>query len=270
MNHFEKFDSYIPFDLLEPAHLATAFVVLLAIVNFRYFLFVGAFWWTFYKSSRPRGQAIYKNLPNSQSQRFEIRWSLVSSVIFALTGCVLGWAWQHGWTRIYLPLDHGTYLYLPLSALILAILHDAYFYWMHRALHTPRFYRWFHGIHHASTSPSPWASFSFHPIESLLNALAVPLIAVVLPLHPLVILWHLTLMTLTAITNHLGFEILPSRNPQNWWVRNLVSGVHHCEHHRFFKFNYALFFSWWDRACGTERPQFAEDYAKVTNGEPLW
>lgn len=270
MNHFEQFDSYIPIDLTDPWHLGLAFGVLLAIVNFRYFLFVGGFWWLFYRQPQRMKRSIYKKLPTSAEQRAEIFWSLISSLIFALVGCLLGLAWQLGKTQIYLDFRHFGFWYLPFSAVILAVVHDFYFYWMHRALHHPLAYRWFHRVHHASIHPSPWASFSFHPVESFLNAIAVPIIVLVLPLHPLVILWHLTLMTLTAITNHLGFEILPIQNAKNWFVRNVVSGVHHAEHHRYFRSNFGLFFSWWDRLCRTEQSGFSREYDQVLKDQPLW
>ncbi len=265
MNDLQKMESYIPFDLLSGPNLISAFLVLLGIINFRYFLIVLLFWWSYYRSplqKNSRGQ-IYDVLPGKAEQLYEIKWSLVSSLIFAAAGVLMGVLWQQGWTQIYLQYDEHGWWYIPVSALLLAVIHDFYFYWTHVWLHRPGVYKKYHSIHHASLKPSPWASFSFHPVESVINAIAIPLIILFLPLHPVVILWHLTLMTLTAVTNHLGFEVLPAGSARHWLGRYLVSGVHHSQHHRYFKYNYGLFFTWWDHAHKTEHPSYPETFEKV-------
>ena len=268
MNHFEKFESYIPFDLLTLPNLFLSFATLCVIINFRYFLMVGLFWLSFYRLKLVQRGRIYKEMPSRAEQIREIKWSLLSSVIFAVAGVLMGVLWQKGWTQIYLPFDQYGYWYLPVSALLLAIVHDAYFYWTHVWLHIPSVYKKFHAIHHASLKPSPWASFSFHPIESILNALAIPLIILFLPLHPVVLLWHLTLMTITAILNHLGYEIMPRGAARHWLARYWVSGMHHSQHHRYFKYNFGLFFTWWDHWFKTEHPGYVEQYDEVMRGTP--
>ena len=236
------------------------------IVAFRYYLIVFPFYWLFYRwrPQRFSQRQIYSELPGNEIQRFERRWSLLSSGIFGLTGVVLGLFWQKGWTQIYLRFDEMGWSYLVISPFLLVLLHETYFYWTHRLLHVPWFYRRFHSVHHESLHPSPWASFSFHPVESLLNALALPLIAMVMPLHPVVLLLHLVLMTVTAILNHLGFELLPRNRFGKWVGTHVVSALHHSQHHRYFRFNYALFMTFWDRWLGTEHPQFAQQLENFT------
>lgn len=249
MNHFEKYESYIPFDLLEPGNILVAFLCLTVVVIFRYFLLTLLFYIPFYKrqSNWTLKRQIYSKLPDHKAQLFEIKWSLVSSAIFGLSGVLLGIFWQLGWTKFYLPFDQHGWVYLILSGFILSLLHDLYFYLTHRLLHIPWMYRRFHAIHHASIQPSPWASFSFHPVESIIEALPLPLFALILPLHPTVIISYLTLMTISAIINHLGFEVMPLML-QRW----LISGTHHSNHHRYFNSNFGLFYTFWDRHLGTE------------------
>lgn len=249
MNHFEKYESYIPFDLLLPENFLVAILILTVIVIFRYFLLTLLFYLPFYKrqSIWTKGKQIYSKLPDHKAQLFEIKWSMVSSVIFGISGVLLGVFWQLGWSRFYLTFDQYGWTYLLLSGFILSILHDLYFYLTHRLLHIPWMYRRFHSIHHASLQPSPWASFSFHPVETIIEALPIPLFSLILPLHPAVIICYLTLMTLSAIINHLGFEVMP-QGLQKW----LISGTHHSGHHRYFNYNYGLFYTFWDRLLGTE------------------
>lgn len=263
LNHFEKFDSYIPVDLNEPLNFLLAFGLITGIVAFRYYLMVYPFYWLFYRF-QPASFAekrLYPQLPSEASQREERKWSLVSSGIFGLVGAIWGVLWQNGWTRIYLVFDEMGWAYLALSPLLLIVVHETYFYWTHRALHLPLFYRRWHGIHHRSLTPSPWASFSFHPVESLINALILPLMTLLIPVHPMILIFHLTLMTLTAITNHLGFEVLPRGAWGAFLGRHVVSGLHHTQHHRYFKYNYSLFLTFWDRWMGTEDPRFETEWA---------
>lgn len=270
LHHFELYQSYIPFDMLNLGNALLSVAVLIFIINFRYFLMCIPFWWLFYQRPTSTSRRLYKNLPNSHSQKFEIYWSLVSSVIFALAGWVMGAEWQLGWTQIYLPLDFvpsslgflNPLFYLFCSAFFLACLHDTYFYFIHRALHLKPLYQWFHQTHHASLQPSPWASFSFHPVESILNAAFLPLVILFLPLHPLVILFHLTLMTVSAIFNHLGFELFPKFSQKFF-----VGALHHSEHHRLFRSNYGLFFTFWDLVFKTESESFKAQVEKFYSGD---
>ena len=270
MNHFEVYESYIPIVLNSPWAIAAAFGVVLFFVVFRYFLMVGPFHLIFYmwRPKWTKAWQIYAELPGHQEQLFEIKWSLITSLIFAAAGVFIGEAWERGWTQIYLNFDEYGWWYLALSPLLLSLVHESYFYWTHRWLHLPKVFRKYHRIHHASLKPSPWASFSFHPVESLINAAAVPLMILIIPVHPVIILGYLTVMTLSAITNHMGFEILP-RGALNYWLgRQLISGVHHTEHHKYFNANYGLFYTFWDNWMGTEYAKYAEEFAQIGQEKP--
>lgn len=257
--HFETLESYLPFRLSDPYYFLVATLTLTAIVAFRYFLMVGLAWSVLYQM-KPRAwksRQIYSELPSCAIQKFEIKWSLVNAALFGLSGVVLGLMWQAGWTRIYLQFDTFGLWYLPVSLLFMSVLHELYFYATHRALHWPMFYRRFHSVHHKSLEPSPWASFCFHPVEGLVQAAALPLIVLVIPVHPTMLLLYLTVMTISAIINHLGFEVLPRNRLGLWLGHWLITGTHHAGHHKTFRNNYGLFFTFCDRVFKTEDKHFA-------------
>jgi lathosterol oxidase len=56
------------------------------------------------------------------------------------------------------------------SLALMLLLHDAWFYWTHRLMHHPKIFRHVHLVHHRSINPSPWAAYSFHPIEAVIEA----------------------------------------------------------------------------------------------------
>ena len=262
-NHFEKFESYIPVDLMSWKAFFIACFVVYGFIVFRFFLMCGSFFFLYYKTKNSvfGKRQIYDKLPGPKEIRYEIIWSLWTSTIFAIFGVLIGLLWQMGWTQIYLNFNEYGYPYLFLSWVLLALTHDTYFYWTHILIHKKWLYKRIHAVHHASLKPSPWASFSFHPLESILEAAILPLLVILIPVHPTVLLFHLTFMTLTAISNHLGFEILP----KSWKFagRWFISGLHHSQHHRYFNYNYGLFFTFWDKICKTQHPQFEAQWEEV-------
>jgi lathosterol oxidase len=84
-----------------------------------------------------------------------------------------------GYNNVYLDITEYGIPYLFFSFLWLILLHDTWFYWIHRMMHHPLLYKKIHLIHHKSTNPSPFAAFAFHPLEAIVEALIFPL----LPLH---------------------------------------------------------------------------------------
>lgn len=264
--HFERLESYLPFDLTVFENFFLATLVLSAIVAFRYFLMVTPIWAMLYwhKPTKWTKRQIYETLPSKDMQAFEIKWSVITSLLFGLSGVGLGLMWQMNLTKIYLPFSAYGLWYLPVSFLVMSVLHDFYFYVTHRWLHLPKVYRRFHSLHHQSLTPSPWASFSFHPVEGFIQALALPLIVLVLPVHPTVLLAYLTFMTISAIINHLGFEVLPQNGFGQWLGRWLITGTHHAQHHRYFRTNYGLFFTIWDKVFGTEDSRYETELSRLT------
>lgn len=261
LGHFERLESYIPFDLTNFENFALASLVVSFVVAFRYFLIVAPFWWVLYQL-RPKSwdrRKIYDKLPSRKMQAFEIKWSVITSLIFGIGGVALGWVWQMGWTRIYLRFDEYPLWYLPISFVLMALVHDWYFYVTHRLMHLPSLYRIMHATHHQSFTPSPWASFSFHPWEGVIQAVIIPVLVMLIPVHPTVLLSYLTFMTLSAIINHLGFEVLLRNSFGIWLAKWFITGTHHAQHHRYYKTNYALFFTFWDRIFQTEDARFEKE-----------
>jgi len=182
----------------------------------------------------------------------EIRLSLVSSWIYALPAALAFEAWRHGWTKVYLNVDQYGWPWLFVSGLVCLIVQDTYYYWLHRAMHHAVLFRWTHAAHHRSRQPSPFASFAFSSIEAAANAWVLPALVFVVPIHPAVILALLTLMTLTAVLNHCGWELMPGwlvRGPVGDW---LITATHHSRHHTQLGCNFGLYFRVWDRIMGTD------------------
>ncbi len=230
-----------------PAILLSA-LAMTAIVGLRYLAASGAF----ALATRYVRPGLYHGL-DAQIRR-EIGWSLLSAAIYGVPAGVVAWGWQErGWTQIYPGWTDYPLWYLPLSVLVYLLAHDTWFYWTHRLMHRPAWFRRAHAVHHASRPPTAWAAMSFHPIEALTGALVIPALVLLVPIHPAMLGLVLAVMTVMGITNHMGWEMFPRRLVHSRVGEWLITASHHQRHHDEYRCNYGLYFRGWDRLCGTDR-----------------
>ena len=184
----------------------------------------------------------------------EIGWSLASAAIYGVPAGIVAWGWQErGWTRIYTDWDAMPLWYLPVAPLLYLLLHDSWFYWTHRLMHRPAWFRAMHAVHHASRPPTAWAAMSFHPWEAITGAVVIPALVFLVPIHVAMLGVVLLVMTVMGVTNHMGWEMFPRQlvhSPLGGW---LITASHHQRHHEEYRCNYGLYFRFWDRLCGTDK-----------------
>ena len=194
--------------------------------------------------------------------RKEIGWSLASAAIYGVPAGIAAWGWRaHGWTRIYTDTNAYPLWWIPLSILLYLFLHDTWFYWTHRWMHRPKWFRIAHKVHHDSRPPTAWAAMSFHPIEALTGAVVIPALVFLIPIHAGALLFVLLVMTVMGVTNHMGWELFPKALVQGRAGKWLITASHHHRHHRDYRCNYGLYFRFWDRLCGTDKGLGEFDHA---------
>jgi len=249
--------SFLERDYTIPGEFIYLFLVFSVIIFIRYIVMSGLYQKLIYdRLARliPR-RIISPKYPKDQQVR-EIIWSGISSILFGIIGVLMIMAWQKGYTAIYTEWSAYPIWYIPLSFIGALFVHETYYYWIHRWLHHPKIYRYIHKIHHDSISTSVWTSFSFHPIESVLQAIIIPVMVFIVPMHLSVMIILLMIMTLSAIINHAGVEIYPASWRNNALMRWLIGSTHHDLHHRRFTKNYGLYFTFWDIWMDTESEEF--------------
>ncbi|MEO6387306.1 MAG: sterol desaturase family protein [Croceibacterium sp.] len=219
-----------------------------AIVGGRYLITSGLFAWA---TARVR-PGLYTGL-DGQIRR-EIGWSLASAAIYGVPAGIIAWGWQaRGWTAIYTDISDYPLWYVPLSLAAYLFAHDTWFYWTHRLLHRPSWFRTAHAVHHASRPPTAWAAMSFHPLEAISGAVVIPALVFAVPVHIAVLGLVLAIMTLMGVTNHMGWELFPRRFVHSQLGAWFITASHHQRHHADYRCNYGLYFTVWDRLCGTDR-----------------
>jgi sterol desaturase/sphingolipid hydroxylase (fatty acid hydroxylase superfamily) len=140
---------------------------------------------------------------------------------------------------------------------MLAIWNDVHFWLNHRLLHT-RWLRRFHGPHHRSVVTTPWATYSFHPIEAAMlgNVILLPML-----LHDFSF-WSLASVPLFSLffnsVGHSNYDFFPRVSYSHWFAASRRHHLHHACHGG----NYGFQFTFMDRLFGTRiaadaaEPQF--------------
>ena len=132
-------------------------------------------------------------------------------------------------------------------------------------MHHPKLFKHIHLVHHQSTNPTPYTSFSFHPLESLVEFGIVPLVALVLPLHASALFLFTAWSIAFNVMGHTGYEFSPRGFTQHWLFKWFNTPTHHNMHHSKSKYNYGLYFNIWDRLMGTNHPQYDQTFEAIKN-----
>jgi lathosterol oxidase len=193
----------------------------------------------------------------------EIWHSMQSTLVFSLVAAVIFLTPLKQHTLIYDHLSDYPIWYIFASLLLSLIIHDTYFYWMHRVLHHKSIFKIAHVVHHKSTNPSPWTSYSFHIFEAVFEGLVLFIVVFTIPMHPLTILLFTVVGFIINVYGHLGYEIMPKGFRKTIAFEILNSSIHHNLHHSKFKGNYGLHLRFWDRIMGTEHPDYVKEYDRV-------
>lgn len=249
-------------------HWAFWIGALFVVIFLRYLAFSGLYHYLFRVRWRDRFRhRIFHDQVSRAGSRVstEIKRSAVVSLIFAAFGILVLWLWQAGYTQLYLTIGKGRdWLWLFLGPVLFLLAQETYYYWIHRWMHRPGIYELVHKWHHESIETTAWTAFSFHPIEAVLQAVFLPISVLIIPMHAFAFLTLLAVMTLSATINHAGIEVFPASWGRLPILRGLIGATHHDVHHKRARYNFGLYFTFWDRWMGTESEGFAERFREVT------
>ncbi|MEK6541149.1 MAG: sterol desaturase family protein [Pseudomonadota bacterium] len=223
---------------------------------------ISAIVWLLMRTSM-RTRKIQKRNATFAEVRRELLQSIRSCFVYIGIGVALVWAINMGYLERV-----GESFGWPTDLALLAVMivvHDAYFYWAHRAMHLPFLYKRFHLAHHRSVTPTPFAAYSFSVGEAVVMGLFVTIWQFFVPTPGLVLFTFLAFQIIRNAMGHAGFELHP-----RWWLsspltRWITTTTHHDLHHSGgFGRNFGLYFTYWDRLMGTEHPDYAATFHRVT------
>src|ERR1700743_34199 len=156
----------------------------------KYYIIAGIFFLLFYVLLRRRvaWKKIQAKFPTGKDYRRELLFSTISVFIFALPPVLLlGDDRLRPHTTFYRDIHQYGWVYFLAAFPLMMLVHDTYFYWMHRLIHHPRLFKAVHLVHHRSTNPSPWAAYAFHPAEAFLESMIFVIFLFTIPIN----VWHL-------------------------------------------------------------------------------
>ncbi len=204
----------------------------------------------------------------------EIKYSMLTILIQAFAFWLIYLGVQAGYFHLDWGFGSFGYWNEAIAFLVYTVFYDAYFYWSHRFLHLPWFYKNVHVIHHRSLNPTPFASFSFHPVEAVVNLLYFfPFVYFCsMSLETAIVLLLLT--DFSNLMGHLGYDLIPRQSRTKWWGSWLTTPTHHNMHHQYSRSNFGLYWKGWDQYFRTLHPNTDEEFyrvkdqGKVTAGRP--
>jgi lathosterol oxidase len=247
--------------------ILTKLTKVFTLISLRYLLFAGALYFVFYvwKKRHFIQQKIQAKYPSRHDILREIGYSMSTILMFAIVSSLLFLLRKNGYTKVYKDFHEHSIAYFVFTIVAFIVVHDAYFYWMHRFMHWKKIYKYVHKVHHLSTNPTPWAAFAFHPLEAIIEIGILPIMVFAIPIHPFAILSWVLFQTGMNVLGHLGFELFPKGFTKNTVTQFSNTSTHHNMHHRYVNCNYGLYFNYWDRWMNTNHAQYHEQFDAVTS-----
>lgn len=192
---------------------------------------------------------IQKRQP-THSARKDIISSLKQIAVTATCLAIGFFSQWKGWTITPVELSWWSF---PVFFAISVVLHDAWFYAGHRLLHTKALYR-FHKPHHMTITPTVWSNDAGSSVDTLFAHSYYALVLFVIPMPALSLVGHRLFDQISAIIGHSGYEYFANATSRAPWP--MICVTYHDQHHSEFVYNYANYFSWWDRIFGTIHPHY--------------
>ncbi|RHX95915.1 fatty acid hydroxylase [Leptospira yasudae] len=231
----------------------------------RYFVFAGVAFVVLYVWKHPfQSRKIQAKQAQPSQFRKEFIYSISSVTVYTAVTLTVLFFRKFGYFRFYDNIQEHGWGYLLLSALLILVIQDFYFYWTHRLMHTRLLFKIFHKVHHESVTPSPWTAYSFSPGEAFLHALILPIVVSLFPVHTLALLISMTFQIVRNVLGHSGYEMFPRWFLSNRILKYINTNTNHDMHHQFFRYNFGLYTTIWDEIFGTIHPEYEKTFNKIT------
>lgn len=242
-----------------------SFFELFLTISVEYYVLAFIIYYLFYKiyNNKLVRIKIQKAFPKDKDFLRELIYSSISMLIFTVIGYILFFTKFTDYTKIYAdPLEKGIG-YFIFSIVLMAVLDDTFFYWMHRLYHHPKLFKYVHLVHHQSNNPNPLTAYSLHPFEAILTSSFFVIISFVFPINYWAVSAYMFFTLIHNFYGHLGYEILPTKLIHSKLGKWLNTSINHNQHHKFFDHNYGLYFRFWDEMMGTTHPGYNELVDKI-------
>jgi Delta7-sterol 5-desaturase len=197
-----------------------------------------------------KGKVLDARTVNKKQLQREIGLSLITVSIFGL-GVIFPWGLlQLGWAYLA---ENPSWLQISIEIVVLFFWNELHFYINHRLLHTP-WLRRFHKAHHQSMTTTPWTTYSFHPVESMMlgGVLILPMLV-----HDFSVEALFSVPVFSFVINQIGHA------NYDWFPESRFFLFHgarrHQQHHEKIHGNFGFALGWFDRWLKTGLPSASSD-----------
>ena len=208
-----------------------------------------------------KGRKIRPDTPPWRQHLMELFCSVRSVAVFSTVSLATlgleraGLLWGHAFRAA------GGRAWIVASFALTVLAHDAWFYWAHRTMHRPRYFRAFHRRHHRSMNPTPFTAYSFDLGEAAVMAAFTPLWLLLVPVAWPAFAAFMLHQIVRNVMGHSGYELFPARADGGPLFDWMTTVTHHDLHHAQAGYNYGFYFTFWDRVMGTEHPDYHARFA---------
>jgi sterol desaturase/sphingolipid hydroxylase (fatty acid hydroxylase superfamily) len=183
---------------------------------------------------------------------------IFASISFTLVSMVVVKMANNGYGKLYSNLNDFPVYNIPLSIAACLLVEDAWFYWVHRAMHHKSIYKYIHASHHISIDTTPFSQNAFHFVEAMILPIGGMLPTFFIPTYGPAFTIFLLFGGISNLVAHLGYEFYPS-----WMLSWKTTSTHHNMHHQYFDGNYGTHFTFWDKVCKTEFKDYEDRFKEV-------
>ena len=203
--------------------------------------------------------------PRYKPDVFKKRFPLIALNLFILiTFVVLGlFLAQH---FSFFDMELQSPLSMTIQFLLLILIDDTWFYWVHRTMHTtPKIYSKIHKIHHKAFQPFPLEYIYVHPLEWMVGGVGIPIgVGLILLMQGNISIHAFWIFAFWRnfheVDIHSGIQ-----SRIGGFIPFYGSVEHHDQHHmKNSKGNYASTFTFWDRIMGTNLPPLEDGTPSTT------
>lgn len=175
---------------------------------------------------------------------------------------------------IHIQLEEFSIPLLAVQVAVMLLAHDAYFYWLHRALHHKKLFPSTHLHNRKSRTPTAWTVYSFSVWEAGTEAAFVPIFLLLTSVLGVAyagfaIFIFLCIMIICNVMGFLDVEMHPTGRVDTPWLDWISTTTHHDLHHSQGNSNFGFYFTFWDRMMGTEHPENQERFREVAQPLPI-
>ena len=197
-------------------------------------------------------KVVQKKTPLYKDYIREIKHSILSLILFSGTSTIIYQTDLINHTTLYYNVTDYGWLYYFTVIPVMFLMYDLWFYLTHLLLHSKLLFNLIHVVHRKSKYVSPLSALSMHPIEALINQIALLALFFIFPIHTThVYIWSAVTITYTTYL-HIGVEIYSDRFLNTKLGKLVYTATEHAKHHNFFKGSYGFYTLIWDRVFKTQ------------------